>query len=110
MLVRMRFVLFALSALFCLAAIGSQFFGAPRYVALACMAIAAVAMVIGMVLYAKRQDAPGERVLTESQTQEIERLLEAGQFGVAVGQVRLWFRGTSEEEAEAVVHALAQGR
>ena len=102
MLVRMRYVLFAFSAFFCLAAIGSQLFGAPRLVAVVCMVLAALALVIGLVSQ--------EKVLNEEQTAELERLLDNGQFGVAVGQVRLWFRGTSEEEAEAVVHSLAQGR
>ncbi|OFP67723.1 hypothetical protein HMPREF2976_10025 [Corynebacterium sp. HMSC077D10] len=109
MLVRMRYVLFAFSAFFCLAAIGSQLFGAPRLVAVVCMVLAALALVIGLV-YQGRVIESQEKVLNEEQTAELERLLDNGQFGVAVGQVRLWFRGTSEEEAEAVVHSLAQGR
>lgn len=112
MLVRMRYVLFAFSAFFCLAAIGSQLFGAPRLVAVVCMVLAALALVIGLVYQGGRVIESQEKVLNEEQTAELERLLDNGQFGVAVGgQVRLWFRGgTSEEEAEAVVHSLAQGR
>lgn len=106
----MRYVLFALSAFFCLAAIGSQLFGAPRLVAVACMVLAAIALVIGLVQQGKTLEKSTDKVLTEEQIAELERLLDNGQFGVAVGQVRLWFRGASEEEAEAVVHSLAQGR
>ena len=106
----MRYVLFALSAFFCLAAIGSQLCGAPRLVAVACMVLAAIALVIGLVQQGKTLEKSTDKVLTEEQTAELGRLLDNGQFGVAVGQVRLWFRGASEEEAEAVVHSLAQGR
>lgn len=106
----MRYVLFALSAFFCLAAIGSQLIGAPRIVAVVCMVFAAIALAIGFVQQGKALEKSTDKALTEEQTAELERLLDNGQFGVAVGQVRLWFRGTSEEEAEAVVHSLAQGR
>ncbi len=74
------------------------------------MVLAAIALVIGLVQQGKTLEKSTDKVLTEEQTAELERLLDNGQFGVAVGQVRLWFRGTSEEEAEAVVHSLAQGR
>ncbi len=74
------------------------------------MVLAAIALVIGLVQQGKTLEKSTDKVLTEEQTAELERLLDNGQFGVAVGQVRLWFRGASEEEAEAVVHSLAQGR
>lgn len=74
------------------------------------MVLAAIALVIGLVQQGKTLEKSTDKVLTEEQTAELERLLDNGQFGVAVGQVRLWFRGTSEEEAEEVVHSLAQGR
>ena len=39
---------------------------------------------------------------------ELQRLLANGQFGAAVGQVRLWFRGTSQGRAEEIVKQLAE--
>lgn len=33
--------------------------------------------------------------LDKEQRAELQRLLANGQFGAAVGQVRLWFRGTA---------------
>ena len=42
----------------------------------------------------------------KEQRAEIERLLGNGQFGTAVNQVRLWFRGTSHERATEIVQQL----
>ena len=45
--------------------------------------------------------------LDKEQRAELQRLLANGQFGAAVGQVRLWFRGTSQGRAEEIVKQLA---
>ncbi|MFS0246281.1 hypothetical protein ACL1B8_09050 [Corynebacterium striatum] len=44
--------------------------------------------------------------LDESQREKLRRLLDNGQFGTAVKQVQLWFKGVGYEHAEEIVRQL----
>ncbi len=103
----MQKVSFLLAGLLCLAAVIGQLVGLPRVGALALLAGAAVFLALGFVTVGKRRD-PGEVELDEEQRAEITRLLEEGKYGTAIGQVRLWFRNATDDDAEAVVRALAR--
>ncbi|MDY3127228.1 MAG: hypothetical protein SOW59_03745 [Corynebacterium sp.] len=51
-----------------------------------------------------------EEDLTADNKAELVRLLDNGQFGTAVKQVRLWFRHVNEDQAQAFVLALSRDR
>ena len=73
---------------------------------LALMLPAFVFLVVGM-LKQQRDEKPVEFAdLEEWQREDLKGLLESGQYGTAVRQVQLWFRGTSHERAEEIVQRL----
>ena len=105
---RMRYISFGMAALLCVTAIVTQMTGSPRYVALAQLAVAFVFLVVGLALSQRGSGAQGPVELDVEQEKEIKRLLSQGQYGTAVGQVRLWHRTLSKEEAEEMVQNLGK--
>lgn len=102
----MLFLLYGLSALLCIAALVAKLYFGGFAFPLALLIPAFVFLVVGM-LKQQRDERPVEFAdLEEWQREELESLLESGQYGTAVRQVQLWFRGTSHERAEEIVQHL----
>lgn len=103
----MRYVYSTVAALFCLFAIVARAVDLPFVLIIISLMCAAIFLVLAV-----RQDMsnrPGrDRPLAvddldEKKRAEIQRLLDEGQYGTAVKQVRLWFRHVEHDEAEAIV-------
>lgn len=107
----MRYVYSALAVVFCLVAIAGRAFDWGGFVVFGALVLAALMLVLTM--RQRQGDQPGKdrplvlRDLDESQRAELARLLDQGQFGTAVKQVRLWFKYVSADDAEAVVRAIS---
>lgn len=111
----MRYVLYTLSALFCLATLFVRMAGGSAWMAVGCVLLAGLFLVLGIM----RDRATGkitvrdeERSLSaadldETQRDTIKALLDDGKFGTAVKQIQLWFRETGYETAARVVKELA---
>lgn len=92
----------ALAALLSVAAIVIAFTNVPRWIAIVLLAVAAVALFVGLrEKYRSMENAPIE--LDEEQQETVRRLKAEGREDSAVRQVQLWFRNTEHETAAAVV-------
>ena len=101
----MRTVYLVLAALACIAAVAARAAtGAPW--PLVALIIAAVFLALALRANFQRAEEATLDDLDKEQRAEIKRLLGNGQFGTAVNQVRLWFRGTSHERATEIVQQL----
>ena len=102
----MRYVYSGFAALLCLAALLANLGDMPTFVALACLAVAAIFLVLAL---RTNQTLPGRgRELTradlsDDQAKKIKTLLAEGQFGTAVNQIQLWFKYVSYAEAESFI-------
>ena len=99
----MRYFLFGLSALLCLAAVVAKIFHGGFALPLA---PAFIFLVVGMLKSRSEQRPVQFEDLEGWHREELQGLLDNGQFGTAVRQVQMWFRGTSHERAEEIVRRL----
>ncbi|AWB82462.1 hypothetical protein C3B44_08970 [Corynebacterium yudongzhengii] len=98
----MRILLFVVSAVFSLAAVGLLVFGLPRWVALIMLAVAGLALV-GAMREQARQEAPRAIELDEKQRAQIRDMKAEGRHGAAIRQVQLWHRYATESDARRLV-------
>lgn len=101
----MRVVAFVVAALCSVAVIGIRFFGGDGRLAVAALVIAALSLALGFYEQAKHTAARPVK-LNADQEQTVRTMLAQGNRAGAVGQVRLWFRHASVEQARRVVDAL----
>lgn len=102
----MRYLLFGLSALLCLAALVAKLFDGGYALPLALLVPAFIFLVVGMLKSRSEQRPVELEDLEKWQKEELQGLLGNGQYGTAVRQVQMWFRGTSHERAEEIVQRL----
>lgn len=102
----MRYLYFALAALGCIAALILRAMTGQPWAPLVALVAAAVFLVLGLMQSAKPAAAVSAEDLDESQREKLRRLLDNGQFGTAVKQVQLWFKGVGYEHAEEIVRQL----
>lgn len=105
----MRTVYFTLAAVACVMALLIRALTSHVPVALFALLLAAVFLVLGLRKTARLR-RPQPVHMNEEQEEELRRLVDVGQYGTAVGQVRLWFRDATQEEAVAIVDGLAHRR
>src|SRR5699024_1103197 len=103
----MRYAYSGLAAVLCLAALLANLADMPMFIALACLAVAAIFLVLA--LRSNQTPRPGKdrelqrADLTDEQAEKIRALLADGQFGTAVKQIQLWFKHVPYESAEAFI-------
>ena len=103
----MRYAYSGLAAVLCLAALLANLADMPMFIALACLAVAAIFLVLA--LRSNQTPRPGKdrelqrADLTDEQAEKIKALLADGQFGTAVKQLQLWFKHVPYESAEAFI-------
>lgn len=98
----MRYLAFTLATVFSLAAIAGQWFGWSRPVTIGALVLAGAFLAWGF--WDAAQKAPAEdKELDEQQRATIRRMKSEGNTQLAIQQVQLWFRNTSQEEAAAIV-------
>ncbi|QGU08043.1 hypothetical protein COCCU_10620 [Corynebacterium occultum] len=101
----MRGLYLGLAAVFCVAALATNFFDIPRFIAIAAIVIAGIFLVLGLRATAEnREPAPIE--LDAKKKATIRAMLERGDEGAAIRQVQLWFRDTTSEEARRAVQGM----
>ncbi|APT83260.1 hypothetical protein [Corynebacterium ammoniagenes] len=103
----MRYVYSGFAALLCLAALLANLGDMPTFVALACLAVAAIFLVLALRTNQTLQPGRGRELtradLSDDQAKKIKTLLAEGQFGTAVNQIQLWFKYVSYAEAESFI-------
>lgn len=102
----MRTVYLVLAALACIAAVAARAATGAPWLPLVALIIAAVFLALALRANFQRAEEATIDDLDKEQRAEIKRLLGNGQFGTAVNQVRLWFRGTSHERETEIVQQL----
>ncbi|MER0091364.1 hypothetical protein [Corynebacterium sp. KPL2680] len=102
----MRTVYLVLAALACIAAVAARAVTGTPWLPLVALIIAAVFLALALRANFQRAEEATLEDLDKEQRAEIKRLLGNGQFGTAVNQVRLWFRGTTHERATEIVQQL----
>ena len=102
----MRTLYLVLAALACVAAVVARAATGTPWLPLVALLVGG--LFLALVLRSNVQPTQEATLedLDKEQRAEIKRLLANGQFGAAVGQVRLWFRGTSQDRAEKIVKQL----
>lgn len=103
----MRNLYLVLAALACIAAVVARAATGTPWLPLVALIIGGVFLVLALRSNFEPAKEATFEDLDKEQRAELQRLLANGQFGAAVGQVRLWFRGTSQERAEEIVKQLA---
>ena len=90
----------------CIAAVIAKIVVGGMALPLALLVPAFIFLLVGM-LQQRREQRPVEfGDLEEWHKEDLKRLLDNGQYGTAVRQVQMWFRGTSHERAEEIVRRL----
>ena len=102
----MRILLYGLSALLCIAAVIAKIVVGGVALPLALLVPAFIFLVVGMLQQRREQRPVQFEDLEGWHREELQGLLDNGQFGTAVRQVQMWFRGTSHERAEEIVRHL----
>src|SRR5699024_5246445 len=103
----MRYAYSGLAAVLCLAALLANLADMPMFIALACLAVAAIFLVLA--LRSNQTPRPGKdrelqrADLTDEQAEKIRALLADGQFGTAVKQIQLWFKHVPYESAAGFI-------
>lgn len=98
----MRIVSFGCAALACIGVIFLRWVGAPLGAVWGLLFLAALFLAVGLYMTAQQQQ-PRVIELDREQREEIQRLVDFGQYGTAVSQVRLWFRNVDQQQAAAIV-------
>ena len=104
----MRNLSLVLAALACVAAVAARAATGTPWLPLVALIIGGVFLVLALRSNFEPAKEATFEDLDKEQRAELQRLLANGQFGAAVGQVRLWFRGTSQGRAEEIVKQLAE--
>ena len=104
----MRYLYFFLAALGCIAALLLRAMTGQPWMPLVALLAGAAFLALGLWRSARPATPVSETDLSEEQRAELNRLLENGQFGTAVKQVQLWFKGTDYNHAEKIVRGLNQ--
>lgn len=99
----MRGLYLGLAALFCVAALATNFFDIPRFLAITAIVIAGIFLVLGLRVSAENR-TPTAIELDAEKKATIRDMLERGDEGAAIRQVQLWFRDTTPEQARKAVH------
>ena len=102
----MRYLLYGLSALLCLAAVFAKLFYGGFALPFALLVPAFVFLVVALLKHQSEQRPVEFEDLEGWHKEELQGLLDNGQYGTAVRQVQMWFRGTSHERAEQIVQRL----
>ena len=102
----MRTLYLVLAALACVAAVVARAATGTPWLPLVALLIGGLFLALALRSYFQPTQEATLEDLDKEQRAEIKRLLAHGQFGAAVGQVRLWFRGTSQDRAEEIVKQL----
>lgn len=103
----MRNLYLVLATLACVAAVVARAATGTPWLPLVVLLIAGLFLALALRSNFQPAKEAALEDLDKEQRAELQRLLANGQFGAAVGQVRLWFRGTSQERAEEIVKKLA---
>lgn len=98
----MRILSFVLAAVFSIAAVVTAYTAIPGWVGTASIVLAGLFLVIGFYEQYKMRDHEPP-VLDDEQRDTIKRIKDEGNFQLAVQQVQMWFRGTSQEDATRIV-------
>lgn len=94
---------FSFAALFCVVAVITRIAGSPVIIPILAIAVAAVALVLGMRTRAAGLTVDQPVVFTADQVNQLQELKSQGQDSAAIRQAQLWSRGASAESvAEAV--------
>lgn len=101
----MRGLYLGLAAVFCIAALATNFLEVPRFLAFLAIVIAGVLLVLGLRVSVAERPAPAIELDGEKKA-TITAMLERGDEGAAIRQVQLWFRNTTPEQARRAVHGL----
>ena len=103
----MRYAYSGLAAVFCLAALLANLADLPTFIALVCLAAAAVFLILALRTNQTPQPGKDRELdradLSDEQVEKIQDLLADGQFGTAVKQIQLWFKYVSYDDAEAFI-------
>lgn len=101
----MRGLYLGLAALFCVAALATNFFDVPRFLAVTAIVIAGIFLVLGLRVSAENR-TPTVIELDAEKKATIRAMLERGDEGAAIRQVQLWFRDTTPAQARRAVHGM----
>lgn len=101
----MRYLAFTLAAVCSVAAIAGPWLGWSRPVTIAALALAGACL--AWAFWDAARNAPAEeKELDEEQRATVRRMKSEGNTQLAIQQVQLWFRNTSQEEAAAIVRGV----
>ncbi|GAB3082387.1 hypothetical protein [Corynebacterium aquatimens] len=98
----MQVISLIVGAVFSLVAIIAVFLDQPAWVPLAALAVAGIALFIGLRERFRSMEAK-PKTLDSEQKATVKRMKDEGNEAGAIRQVQLWFRNTSHEEAARIV-------
>lgn len=96
-------LVFSVAVLFCVVAVITRIAGSPAIIPILAIAIAGVALVVGLRSRAGGLSVDQPVVFTADQVRELQELKSQGQESAAIRQAQLWSRGAS---ATAVAEAV----
>lgn len=101
----MRYLAFGLAAVLSVVAIVGQWMAWPSAVTVSAIVVAGTFLVLGLWDAARRAELEPKE-LDEEQQATIRRMKSEGNTQLAIQQVQLWLRNTSQEEAAAIVRGV----